>query len=156
MLYAPQPIIKVWHGGSASVTGTVADTALATISIPGGLMGPNGRIEIDAYWTFTNSANNKSLRMWWNGLGVTLVGGINLTTTSSYRESRFIQNQNSPSSQISLNDAFGNGGFAAATAAAVTATVNTNSPVNLVLSGTLANAADTITLAAYSVRLVRP
>ncbi len=154
-LYIQPPVSRAWQGQGATVTGTLADTALATITIPGGSMGPNGRIEIDAYWTFTNSGNNKSLRIWWNGIGGTLIGGINLTATSSYREGRFIQNTGSASSQIAMNDAFGNGGFGAATAAAVTASVNTASPVDLVLSGTLASAGESIILAAYAVKLVR-
>lgn len=129
-----------------SVTGTTSETTLATITIPGGAMGANGRVEVMALFSYTNSANNKTLRVKFGG---TTMANAVPTTSASYAASATIANRNSVSSQVA-NGSLAPGATGAAVAAA---TADTTADVVLTITGQLANAGETITLESYSVAL---
>lgn len=38
------------------------ETTLATVSVPANSMGPNGSVIVTAVWSYTNSANVKTMR----------------------------------------------------------------------------------------------
>ena len=132
-----------------SITGTTAETALATIVVPAGALGPNGMMRVKAIYSYTNSANSKTLRA---RLGTTMVGGLlaqaAVTTTVASVLDFIVGNRNSQSSQIA---GMGTGGFVASTTATSTPTVDTSVETNIYLIGALANAGETITLEAYFV-----
>ncbi len=134
----------------ASLTGTLIETTLATITVPGNTMGANGRIEIETIWSFTNSANNKTARVKFGG---TTLQNIVLTTNNSMRTSCFIANRNNTASQVAPpNSSTGSG---ATTNAIITAAIDTTSSVSITITGQLANTGETITLEGYIVRLYR-
>lgn len=139
------PLILANKAVPASVTGTVAETALATITIPGGLMGPNGSIRVTPIFSITNNANNKSLGIKLGGQSIFAIG---LTTNSAYQAIATARNRGSQSAQLSTSG----GGYAAV----FTANTNVDTSVDQVLTinGTLANAADTITLEGYTVEVL--
>jgi hypothetical protein len=138
------PIVLGQSNVAASHTGGTTETTLASVTAPANAMGTNGRIEIEAVWSATNSANNKTTKI---KFGSTTFGSNVLTTSPAIRESRMIGNRNSVASQI--------GGPVGGTAgwnlggSNVTATVDTTDDVTLALTGTLANSGDTVTLEAY-------
>jgi uncharacterized protein YbjQ (UPF0145 family) len=137
-------------GVLASHTGSTSETALATIAVPAGAMGANGILRVTSLWSYTNSANTKTLRMRLGGLAGTLFMEIAATTTAYYYSQRLIQNRNSQSSQIGQQG--GTGTFTTA-ANATTGTVDTSSAQDLVLTGQLASAGETITLEGYIIEL---
>jgi hypothetical protein len=47
----------------AAVTGTLSSTSQTLMTIPGGLLGPNGSLVVEAHWTVTNNANTKNLQL---------------------------------------------------------------------------------------------
>lgn len=131
-----------------SVTGTLVETTMATITVPAGAMGPNGFVEITSLWSYTNSANNKIMRTRFGG---TSVASNVPTTTASSALFTTIANRNSASSQVIglATQIIGVTGSATGTSA-----VNTANATDITLTATLANTGETITLEFYSVKIV--
>lgn len=141
---------------AVALTGTTTETALATITIPGGFMKANSRLEIDALWTVTNNANNKQVRVRLGGIGGTAFMGQTVTAIATIHTLTNIHNRNSTSSQVASPAAASvtGTGLGTSTAAITTGAINTAANVNLVITGQLANAADSVKLESYRVTLV--
>lgn len=147
---------------SASSVSAAADTSentLATIAIPAGLMGANGILRITTLWSWTNSANNKTIKVYFGasgaGTGGTLYMSTIYTTTTGTRDQRQIANRNSASSQVgSANGFMTAAGWGTTTGAVVTSSVNTGNASEVVLTGQKASAGETITLESYLVELI--
>lgn len=139
---------------AASHTGDTAETALATVTIPANAMGPNGRVRITTQWSFTNSANNKTLRVRFGGPSGTVYASNIQTTTASVRDQREIANRGVANSQVG-GASNTNTSFAQTSGAVVTSSVNTAAATTVVLSGQLASSGETITLESYLVEIIR-
>ena len=153
-LYIP-PQIRIL-GASAVPASNAADTAelaLATVNIPAGAMGLNGRLRIETSWTFTNSSNNKTLKIRFGGIGGTALFSTVRTTSDNHFEIRSIANRNSASSQVSQGAGSNFGGF---TGGLSTATIDTSAATTLVITGQKATAGETLTLESYMVELIIP
>ncbi len=135
-------------GVAVPLTGGTSETALATVAMPGGTMGPNGNIRITTLWSMTNNANNKTARVRLGGVSGDQVLAAGLTSQASAQIQRTVWNRNSEASQVSWVAATANS-YTASTATGFTATVNTANAQDIVISGQLANGADTMTLEGY-------
>jgi hypothetical protein len=133
-------------------TGNTTETALATITIPAGALGPNGAIRVTALTTNNNNANMKTTRFRWDTITGTDFLGYATTTNVTHQPQRTIWNRNSASSQISVPSGITNP-FAAISIAPTTATINTANATTFVITGQLANAGDTVTLESYLVEV---
>jgi hypothetical protein len=141
-------------GVAVALTGTTNETAMATISIPAGAMGLNGGVMVKSVWSYTNSANAKTIRGRLGGIAGTTFLSFGATVTSAMSDmQRRFRNRGSASSQIcSLPvGSFTNGG---STSAPATMAIDTAATQDVVLSGQLASAAETITLESYEVWLL--
>jgi len=138
-------------GVEIPLTGTVAETALATIPVPAGAMGPNGRLRITALWNYTNSANNKTLRVRFGGIGGTIYHSTVLTTTANFRAIIDIANRNATNSQVGAPNGLNSVG--STTGALVTGAIDTTLAQDIVITGTLASAGEAINLESYLVEL---
>jgi hypothetical protein len=128
-------------------TGSTSETTLASVTIPAGSMGANGRLRITSLWSGTNSANNKTMR---HKFGGTNYFAQNMTTHQSWRQETEIGNRNATNSQIgNSNNSWGSGGVAPNTSA-----VDTTVDTTVLLTGQLANAADTLVLESYRVEIL--
>lgn len=136
---------------AVAITGTTDETAAATIAIPAGAMGANGRLRITTHWHFTNSGNSKTLRVRLGGVSGTMFYEQGVTTFQSLHGVTNIANVNSASIQYGHPD--DTAGFGAIAAAPVTGAINTALAQDLVISGQLADSGETITLAGYLVEL---
>ena len=119
------------------LTGTTAETTMLTTSIPASLMNKRGRAMIYVLFSLTNNANAKTVKV--------KVGGATFVTFTSTSQnllglSGWLLNLNSETSQKS------NG--------AVSFTVDTTIANDLVITGQLANAGDTVTLTAVSLEII--
>lgn len=132
-----------------------AENILATISITGGTLGPNGQVEVICLWTSTNNANSKTGRVRLGGVTGAVFGTEVMTTSVSLMAIRKFANRNSEASQIG-GQAGATGGIVASGAAFTTAVIDTSAAQDLVITGQLANSADLLRLEAYSVMLQRP
>jgi hypothetical protein len=132
---------------AASITGTLTATTLATVTIPAGQIGPNGQVAVEVLWSYTNSANNKTLTVRFGGQSIqTYV----VTTTANSRSSHRVSNRNNAASQTAFN-AFTTGGFGTSATALLALTVNTAQAVDIVFEAQLSNTGETITLESYQV-----
>lgn len=135
-------------GVAASVTGTSSETVLATYTLKGGTMGPNGAVRVSFAATHTNSANNKT---YYVRIGSMLFATLNTTTTATVQEARLVRNRGNEASQVSFN---GGTGAVVSTVAMATGSVNTKNDQLLTISGQLGSASETITLEGYTIELL--
>lgn len=137
---------------AASHTGNTTETALATIALPAGAMGPNGVLRVTGVITGTNSANNKTWRLRLGGGVGTEFASFALTTSGTGVLHRLISNRNNAASQVSMalnsTNAFGN-----STTAPATGAIDTASAQDIVISAQLANSSETVTLESYMVEV---
>jgi hypothetical protein len=135
-----------------AVTGTLTETTLATCTVPAGAMGLTGSVRIETTWSYTNSANSKTLRVKFGGTSYLAVA---LTTSATGADVRIIRNRNSASSQIG-NIGTGTPAYTLNSSAALpTSSVDTTAAVTILLTGQLANTGETITLEGYEVWLLQ-
>lgn len=136
---------------AASITGTTTKTALATISIPGGAIGANGRLRVTCHFSTTASTNNKTLS--WEYGGTTFLSFTqNGATLGGFRDQREMANVNATNAQKSWRASqapFGTGIASVTTGAGVDSTA----AQDLVFYGTLANSGETIMLESYVVEV---
>lgn len=139
--------------GMAVTTGT-AETTLATVPIPAGAVGANGVIRITTLWSYTNSANTKTLRVRLGGIAGTEFCRMSATTTAVVQLMHLIRARNSTSSQVS----FGLGAtqtFLTTTNAVTSGTVDLSVAQDLVFSGQTATSGEVITLESYVVEILK-
>lgn len=133
-----------------AVTGTTDETVLASITVPGGLMGPHGALRIRAKWFYTNSANTKTLKL---TLGSATVNSLPKTTTSNDIWDATIENRGVLDQQLGFGYTIpllnGSGNFP-------TFSVDTRSDLVLQFRGILTNPGEMVRLESYSVEVLRP
>lgn len=120
-----------------ALTGTTSETTMLTVSIPASLMNKRGRANVIGLLSLTNNANTKTVRV---KVGGQLVASITSTNQNLLGFSAWLLNLNSETSQK-------NG-------SAVSFTVDTTIANDLVITGQLANAGDTVTLTTFSMEII--
>jgi hypothetical protein len=138
---------------AVTLTGSTSETALATIAIPAGAMGANGILRVTTLWSFTNSGNNKTLRVRLGGIGGKDFFNPVITTNAIIQTQTIIRNRNAQNAQASFAAGMSNA-FTTSTAGVVTGTVDTSAAQDLVFTAQLANAGETITLESYLVEIL--
>jgi hypothetical protein len=130
------------------LTGTTSMTPLATIAVPGNSMGPNGWVEIDMVFSWTNSANTKTMQVTFGGV-LFQTQAISATGTTSGRWKATLQNRGVTNSQVAAAPA--NGGVGTNSTGPVTASIDTTQNQNIVFQGQLGLGTETLQLERYSV-----
>jgi len=148
-----QPVRVLGVSGAAvSCAADTAENTLATVTIPAGVMGTNGVLRVTTLWSYTNSANNKTLRI--NFGGTAYLSNV-ATTTVAVQALVMIRNRGVTNSQVG----FTNATFSAigtTTGTLTTSSVDTTSAQSLTITGQKASAGETLTLESYLVELIRP
>lgn len=152
-LSARSPTILAASATKVDLTGTTAETALATVSVPGGAMGPNGGLLIYTSWSYTNSANAKTPRIRFGGPAGTQYFSSAQGTSASVHLVHRIRNRNSASSQVGGSSATGGIG-GVSSGALVTSALDTSLAQDIVLTGQLALGTELISLESYEVWLL--
>lgn len=143
-------VLLAQSGVPVSVTGTTLETTLASVTIPGGLIGPSGYVQALSIWQFTNNANNKSPRA---RLGGVIVWS---TTGASSAGGRYLAdffNAGANGAQVTWNN--GASPFGQGSAAIISTALDTEADQNLTLTAQLGSAGDVATLLGYSVKVYR-
>jgi hypothetical protein len=134
------------------LTGTLTETTLATITIPAGTLGPNGHVEIEALVSYgAATATAKSLKFKFGGTTY-----LNLSSTASALSAQArarIANANSVLAQVGPPSTTTFSGYGTSANAPQTSAVDTSADVTILVTGTLADVADTMTLRSYLVRV---
>ena len=119
------------------LTGTTSETTLLTITIPAALMGLIGRLNLLSFFALTNNANNKTLRAKIGANTVNVAGAASLAATGF---NFWLLNLNSATAQRNNSS----------TSFAIDTTVS----MDLIITGQLANAADSMTLNTLTLELI--
>ena len=152
----PQSRIIAQSAAQLTLTGGVAntETVIATITIPAGALGPNGRIRSTVLWGCNNNGNTKRFRQRFNGLAGTIYSSQDVTTSTCFRSQIEIANRNALNSQVGAPNSIA-AAFGTSAGSLVTSAIDTSAAVDLVLTGTLVTAnTDTITIESYLVELL--
>jgi hypothetical protein len=144
-------VLYVLNTAGTALTGTTALTAMASIPIAAGLLGLNGALEAEVKFSHNSSAGNKTVSC---SIGATGFGGVTSTTSLSTGARWNIQNRNSAAVQIGSNGT--THGLAANAGAWLTGTENTAVAKNFVVNAQLGSGADSVTIEAIRLILVRP
>lgn len=141
-------------GVGGSVSSGTAETQLASISVPAGAMGANGILRVTCRWTFTNSGNNKTMRVRLGGSGGVAYLAQVVTTTLINQTQTIIWNVNSASVQEGYPATVANPFTGASAGAFVTGALDTSVATTVYISGQPASGGETITLRGYLVELL--
>lgn len=140
---------------AVSGAGDTVENTLATITVPANALGANGILRIQTIWTYTNSANNKILRVRYSGASGTVFKTQTATTTVAAYNETIIANRGLTNSQVgpfsSIQAALGT-----ATGASITAAIDTTAATTIVITGEKASGGETLTLDGYMVELIKP
>jgi len=126
-----------------SLTGStsVVTLATATITIPAGLLGANGKLKIYPLWSTTNNANVKTLRVGFGGSPFTTMTSQSVSNNSGLV---IIRNTNSESAQKTSSGLVA--GIGSSPGSIAYTTVDTSAATTLLITGQLAVGTDTLTL----------
>ena len=136
---------------AVSHTGDTNETPLAIITMPAGAPGPNGYVEVEAYFTMTGT-NSKTPRIRFGGTSGTAYSNAAQTTNVTFQTKVIIANAGVANSQKGYTNAVV-ATYGASGGAGTTSAVDTTAAVDIVLSGILTNAGESITLERYTVRV---
>lgn len=134
---------------AVALTGTTSATTLATITIPAGLIGANGKVKFYPLWSNTNNANSKTLRVVLNS--ATAV--CSATSQNSVHNSGLLILRNFNSETIQRMSSGMVAGLGSTTGSIAASTIDTTVPVTVTITGQLANSADTMTLESLFVEI---
>ena len=134
--------IKIFSlSAPVSLTGSTSVVTLATITIPAGLMGANGKLKIYPLWSTTNNANAKTLRALFGGSTCTTMVSQSVPNNSGLV---IIRNINSESVQKCSSGLVA--GIGSSTGSIASPTVDTSAATTITITGQLAVGTDTLTL----------
>lgn len=140
----------VMQGAVAAVlTGTTAETTLATIVIPARTIRKNGSVRITSQFSASGAAGTRTIRNKFGG--VTILEHAAASANVSGRTQSQIHNRNATNSQVANGIAQTN--WASGGSAVVTSAVDTTADVTILITGQLANAGDTMTLESWMVEI---
>lgn len=122
------------EGQAISLTGTVAETDLFLFTVPAGLLGASGRLEVFFGASMTNNANAKVIRVYFGG---TLMYTQTPVSVAVVMGQAHVQNRGAVNAQVCVDNGSG---------ALITAAVDTSQSVIVRITGQLANAGDVFTL----------
>jgi len=136
---------------TTSLTGTTAETTLATIPIKGGVLGVNGKLRFYILGTVTNNANAKSFKL---KHASTTLWQVAYTTAVGITAQILFLNKNSESSQVTA--LFNSSGLGGTTSTVVTpSAIDTSADFSLTITGQLGNSADSISVTAIFVEIMQ-
>jgi hypothetical protein len=150
------PVLFAKSGAQAgSHTGDTNETVLATISLPPGTLGANGVLRLRASGTLTSSGNNKTVNLRLGGVAGTVLAQIVYTTNASWVMDVVIQARNATNAQI-CSGYMNRQTDGLLTRIYTTAAVDMAAAArDLVITGTLVNTDEMITVEAFEAELMK-
>ncbi len=143
--------VKIYAGtGDVVVTNDTNWTAVASITIPGGLLGPTGSAVFYPLWSMTISANGKSFRVRFGGNDLVSIGpGF---TSAAQNSGVYTITNTATNAQVSTGAA--SIGMSTSGGAVTMAAVNTESDVAVSVDFKMAALSETMTLKRFYVEIV--
>ncbi len=123
------------------MTGSTSVATLATITIPAGLMGANGKLKIYPLWATTNNANIKTLRLNIGGMLCSTMVSQSIPNNSGLL---IIRNTNNEAAQKCSSGLVA--GIGTSSGSIASTTIDTTAATTITITGQLAVGTDTLTL----------
>jgi len=143
----------------ATITGTITETNMAAVRIPGGSMGPNGIVRLTALFSFPNSANNKVLTIRWNpaagNITTNAIGSLTATTTAAAQLQFLVRNAGATNSQMVFGGQNGITPYGNLAAANLTFSGDSTADLFLNINASSAGAGEVVTLQGYAAEIFR-
>ncbi len=119
---------------------------MKTFTVPAAAIGAKGSLEYDLLFSFTGSTNQKDIRIYFGGgAGVgTKLGSATVTTANQSLRMRGVINNTANNAQKAMDGSAS--GTGASGAAVASASIDTTSAQDLVITVQLANSGETISL----------
>ena len=142
----------VGNGGpGTTLTGGVGETEIGTFTLPAGILGATGMLRVTAFISFVGTAGTKITKVKFGG--TSFFGNTNAAGILSQNIQTIIINKTAGTQTATgLGSATGLGGIAASS---LSLSIDTTLPVVIQFTGTLGNAADSMTLDRFIVEVVR-
>lgn len=138
---------------AASHTGNTSETPLATVTLPGGAMGANGILRITCLWSMSATTNTKTLRVRFGGAGGSGIVSMGVgSSNASAWVHRVVQNRGAENSQVMPPTNLGTG-YSVSSNTPGAMTRDTAVAQDIVFSGQLSNAGETVTLESWLVEV---
>ena len=151
LLNAPSIVKTLANAAGSSLTGTVAETQSAAVTIPANTLGATGCLRVTGIMTGTGTAGTKSVRVKFGG--TTCYAVANASTVLSHSFSFVIFNKTT-ATQVAL--AVGAAvGYGASNTTSVTGSIDTTADVTLQFTSQLGNSGDTMVLDRYLVEVIK-
>ena len=131
------------------LSGSTSAVTLATITIPAGLMGANGKLKIYPLWGTTNNANTKTLRVVLGGSTCTTMVSQSVPNNSGLVIIRNINNEAAQKCSSGLV-----AGIGSSTGSIAVIAIDTTAATTITITGQLAVGTDTLTLEDLFVEVV--
>lgn len=145
----PVLVAQKFAASSRTSTNNTSDSSyaiLASVTVPGGLMGPNSKLVIISDWDCPLSPSVKSFAVDFGGQNV---GQPSITTFAMLKLMTEIQNLNSLSSQKTMNGS--SYGVSASARIATFVDTSTAIPIDFKVKWNTATISETLTLLGYSI-----
>lgn len=136
-------------GVGYTATGTTSETELVSVTIPGGLMSSNGQLEVVSYWSETNNANAKTIRMKIGGFSGTSMNTITSVSFFTMNNLLIIRNDNSTTAQRGMPSS--TTGVGTSTTSVSTAAIDTSVDFQLTFTGQVTVITDSVRVVAFHV-----
>jgi hypothetical protein len=117
--YVSQCAVPITRASNNSSDTT--EMTLASVKVPGGLMGLNSRLEIVCRWKFTGSTNTKIMAIYFNNI---VISSISLNTLANVSGKFLVEIENQGS--LLSQEIFNGSSYAVSNSAAVATTVDTS------------------------------
>jgi len=141
--------IKIFSLSVPVLTASTSVVTLATITIPAGLLGANGKLKIYPLWSTTNNANAKVLRL---NIGGALCSTMTSQSVPNNSGLLIIRNTNSESVQKCSSGLVA--GIGSSFGSIAVTTIDTTAATTITITGQLAVGGDTMTLEDLFVEVV--
>jgi hypothetical protein len=139
---------------AVSVSAVTTEEALATVTIPGGAVGPNGAVFVEVFVTCINNANAKYVRTRIGGIAGTIHKETSMATYAYSSTITPVYNAGSASSQKGVGSAFNVQSYVSTgSSTPATSSVDTSVAWDIVITGQKAVSGDTLTLQGYRVTI---
>lgn len=148
LLAAGEPALNHTGDTTDQTLSGAADRVIVTL--PADIMGPHGVVRVETLWSYTNSANTKTLRVRFGGFTGTSFQLPQPTTTATAQLLCIIRNTASKSAQAGFAPSSSNT-YVSSTSAVTTAAIDTARAQDILIGGQLFSAGEFIKLEAYRV-----
>ncbi len=130
-----------------TLTGSTAETTLATLTIPAAILGASGQFELESFMSSNASVGTKTLRVYFGGV---LFYAFSPNSTGLGVQQKLRIANKTTGTQTSYSVSTAGTGFGTTTVAATTSSIDTTAAVTVLITGQLSNGADTMALESYT------